>query len=161
MWIHHTCLFPHPCGSIDHFQANPHTLSFPVYKLPFSLSIVPLPLIPGGNLIPPLPPSTLFPIVASSHLPFNKLKAGQTHTPQLHRIPCQAYFPIWALHFWFGHSSLPDKFPSSSSGRIQERGCKKWWVQVLWLEVEVREEIGVVWGLTREVGEDVDFELGV
>lgn len=137
MFVHtyvHTCMhtrFVTP--PTRQHQSFEYPYSSPVYKLPFSLSkVLPLPLIPGGNLIPPLPPSTLFPIVTSSHLPFNKLKAGQTHTPQLHRIPCQAYFPTWALHFWFGHSSLPDKFPSSSSGRIQERGCKKWWVQVLW-----------------------------
>jgi hypothetical protein len=38
--------------------------------------------------------------------------------------------------------------PCSSSGRIQERGCRKWWVQALWRgdggRVEGSEEMGPV-----------------
>jgi hypothetical protein len=62
---------------------------------------------------------------ASSILPFDRLIAGTIHSPQLHRIPCHAYFPTLALHLRFGHSNLPSTAPFSSSGRIQDRGSRK------------------------------------
>jgi hypothetical protein len=58
-------------------------------------------LIPGGNLIPPPPATPLLPSSAAlpspsalfttaSTLPFCRLKAGHTQTPQLHLMPCHA-----------------------------------------------------------------------
>lgn len=64
-------------------------------------------------------------LFASSILPFDRLIAGTIHSPQLHLIPCHAYFPTLALHLRFGHSNLPSTAPFSSSGRIQDRGSRK------------------------------------
>ena len=93
-------------------------------------------LIPGGNLIlpPPLTPAALVSVApelavlkigTSSTLPFCKLNAGHTQTPQLHLSPCHAYRPNWAWHFVLGHSSLPDRRPCSRAGRIHERAWRK------------------------------------
>lgn len=59
----------------------------------------------------------------SSTLPFAKLIPGTTQSPQLHCMPCQAYFPTLVLHF--GHSNRPSNLPCSSSGRIHDSGSRK------------------------------------
>jgi hypothetical protein len=122
---------------------------------------LPLPFIPGGSLIPVSPPiSLLLPIpalcgprrfpptfVISSTLPFCKLKAGHTQTPQLHLMPCHAYRPICAPHLMFGHSSRPVKRPCSRAGRIQDSGWRKWCVQA---GDDGSTEIGSVRGEVRD-----------
>ena len=81
---------------------------------------------PGPILILLSPPPLLTP--TSSTLPFAKVMAGTTQSPQLHLIPCHAYLPTFVLHF--GHSRRPSSLPCSSSDLIHERGSRKWWAHV-------------------------------
>ena len=59
----------------------------------------------------------------SSIFTLAKLMAGTIQAPQLHFIPCQAYFPTLVLHL--GHSRRPFSLLCSSSGRIQDSGLMK------------------------------------
>lgn len=63
----------------------------------------------------------------SSALPRAMLMPGTTQAPHEQRRPYQAYEPTLAQHL--GQSSRPSSLRSSSSGRIQLSGSRKWCAQ--------------------------------
>ncbi|EEP80744.1 conserved hypothetical protein [Uncinocarpus reesii 1704] len=83
---------------------------------PFSASVSSFRLIPGGILIPapfPIAPNLLTPTSTTSTLALAKAIAGTIHTPQLHRIPGQANFPIFAPQVVLGQTRRPARGGSS------------------------------------------------
>ena len=97
--------------------------------------------LPLSTISPYIFPSALPLSLISSTLPLPSVIPGTTHSPQLHFIPCHAYRPTLCPHFLFGQNNRPSSFPSSSSGRIHDRG-------VMWMCAQAD------WGLGGDVWED-------